>query len=306
MTSVIICTYNRAKSLQKTLHSLAAMTLPADWLWEVIVVDNNSCDDTRAVVAGFARTARFPLRYVFEGRQGLCQARNTGLTVARSEVIAFTDDDVTVAPYWLWHLKRTFDQFNCLGVGGRIIPVWTCQKPSWLELAGPQRLMSAIVSFDLGEEPREVKTPPFGANMAFKKLAFAKYGLFRTDLDRSGSNLLSGGDTEFGRRLLQGQERLVYAPHAVVYHPVEPQRTEKKYFQRWYFDYGRSSMRYPGVPANAPCYFGVPAYLLRRLCASFLHWAVTLNLRQRFHHKLRLYQVAGAIAESYRLARQGK
>jgi len=96
MTSVIICTYNRAKSLQKTLHSLAAMTLPADWLWEVIVVDNNSCDDTRAVVAGFARTARFPLRYVFEGMQGLCQARNTGLTVARSEVIAFTDDDVTV------------------------------------------------------------------------------------------------------------------------------------------------------------------------------------------------------------------
>jgi len=63
-------------------------------------------------------------------------------------------------------------------------------------------------------------------------------------------------------------------------------------------------MRYPGVPANAPCYFGVPAYLLRRLCASFLHWALTLNLRQRFHHKLRLYQVAGAIAESYRLAKQ--
>ena len=71
-------------------------------------------------------------------------------------------------------------------------------------------------------------------------------------------------------------------------------------------DYGRSSIRYPRIPANALCYFGVPAYLFRRLFASFLQWALTLNLRQRFHHKLRLYQVAGAIAESYHLAKQGK
>ena len=306
MTSVIICTYNRVNSLQKTLKSLEATVLPAELPWELIVVDNNSSDATRAVVEGFARTSRFPVRYVFEGTQGLCHARNTGITVARGEVIAFTDDDVTVDPYWLWHLTRTFDQYDCMGVAGRIVPVWTCKKPSWLEMDGPYRLMSAIVSFDLGEELCEIKTPPFGANMAFKKTAFEKYGLFRTDLDRSGSSLLSGGDTEFGRRLLQGQERLIYAPQAVVYHPVEPQRTEKKYFQLWYFNYGRSSIRYPGIPANAACYFGVPTYLFRNLFASFLQWALTLNLRRRFYHKLRLYQVVGAIAESYSFAKKDR
>src|SRR6266540_2548384 len=126
MISAIICTYNRANSLQKTLKSLEDLVVPANLSWELIVVDNNSRDDTRAVVEGFARTARFPVRYVFAGRQGLCHARNTGITVARGEVMAFTDDDVTVDPCWLWHLKRTFDQCDCMGVAGRIVPVWTC------------------------------------------------------------------------------------------------------------------------------------------------------------------------------------
>src|SRR5262249_35027180 len=157
---------------------------------ELIIVDNNSTDDTRAVVADFGRVSGIKVRYIFEAQQGLCYARNTGIKAAKGEIIAFTDDDVTVDPQWLRRLTSAFEQFECLGVAGKIVPVWPYQKPLWLQMEGPIRLMSVIVSFDLGEELCEIVIPPFGANMAFRKVAFEKYGFFRTDLDRSGNDLL--------------------------------------------------------------------------------------------------------------------
>jgi len=307
MISVTICTYNRASRLKEALKSLAAMSVPADLRWELIVIDNNSKDDTRAVVEDLAKTSGLPVKYIFEANQGLCHARNAGIKAARGEIIAFTDDDVTVDSYWLGHLKHIFDQFDCIGVAGKIVPVWTCKKPPWLESDGPTPLMSGVIlSFDLGEELRDINTPSFGANMAFRKIAFEKYGLFRTDLDRSGNSLLSGGDTEFGRRLLQGQERLIYVPQAIIYHPVEQHRIEKRYFQSWYFGYGRSSMRRTGISANAARCFGIPTYLFRSLLANFLHWVFTLSSQRRFYYKLELYRVAGEITESLSMARQGK
>src|ERR1700730_18373678 len=122
--SVVLCTYNRASSLGKTFESLRQMTVPPVLKWELIVVDNNSADNTYAAVTEFARTSGLNLRYVFESKQGLCHARTTGVANARGEIIAFTDDDVQVSPEWLQELKRTFSEFDCMGVGGKSIPAW--------------------------------------------------------------------------------------------------------------------------------------------------------------------------------------
>src|ERR1700722_16738649 len=101
IVSVIICTYNRCKSLATALESVAASKLPDSMDWEVLVIDNNSSDKTSEVAQGFCQ--RFPnrFRYFFEPRQGKSFALNTGIQAARGEVLAFTDDDVIVEPTWL-------------------------------------------------------------------------------------------------------------------------------------------------------------------------------------------------------------
>src|SRR5208283_4457645 len=102
--SVILCTYNRASILISALESIVAQTLPESVEWEVLVVDNNSCDQTREVVEDFCRRYPRRFRYVFEPNQGLSHARNSGIREALGEVLAFMDDDVTVEPGWLDNL----------------------------------------------------------------------------------------------------------------------------------------------------------------------------------------------------------
>jgi glucosyl-dolichyl phosphate glucuronosyltransferase len=96
--TIVICTYNRAALLQKALASLVVQTLPAAQ-FEVIVVDNNSTDDTAVVCAAFA--AQHPtllLRHVVETKQGLSHARNGGFAAAEAEYVTYLDDDAIAAP----------------------------------------------------------------------------------------------------------------------------------------------------------------------------------------------------------------
>src|SRR5438309_11018328 len=97
--SIVIPTYNRAEELRATLTSLAKIIAPA--AWEVIVVDNNSPDATRQVVA--EASANFPveLRYLFEPEVGRSAALNSGIKAAHGKIVATTDDDVRFEPDWL-------------------------------------------------------------------------------------------------------------------------------------------------------------------------------------------------------------
>jgi glycosyltransferase involved in cell wall biosynthesis len=294
MISVIVCTYNRSRSLKVTLASLQRMHVPADLTWELVVIDNNSSDDTEEVVRGYQRTAPFAVRYFFESTQGHSQARNRGIVEAKGVVLAFTDDDVIVDSHWLAELKQSYDRFDCLGVGGKIVPVWSSERPAWLREDGPYALMRAIVSFDPGEDASVLKTPPFGANMSFRRSAFEGYGLFRTDLGRRGARLMGTEDTEFGRRLLSGNERLIYNSRAIVHHPVQQERLTKRYFQRWYFEYGRASIRTGASPPGLVS--------LRDLTASLVRWATAIDPQQRFYYRLAAYRSLGRICESCRFS----
>jgi glycosyltransferase involved in cell wall biosynthesis len=307
MISVIVCTYNRSASLRNTLGSLAQQWLPDGTSWELIVVDNNSTDDTAETVKTFAATSNVSVRCVFEINQGLSHARNTGIRAAHGDIIAFVDDDVTVAPSWLCELRKTFDQFGCVGVGGRIVPVWVGQKPSWLESDGLHSLRSGtVVSFDHGEEPCELHTSPVGANMAFKRVAFERHGFFRTELGKRGNNLMIGEETEFCTRLLRAGDKLVYAPSAVVYHPVPKVRLKKSHFQSHYFNWGRYMARVNGFPEKAIRYFGVPRYLFRSLLAHICRWLFTFDSQRRFRYKLEVFESLGEISEAHRIAVESK
>src|SRR5687767_8869021 len=95
--TVLIATYNRAALLGATLDSLRTLRVRSGRRWEVAVVDNNSTDDTRAVVERRIADFPVPLRYLFEGRQGRSNALNAGIAAAEGQVIAMTADEGIVA-----------------------------------------------------------------------------------------------------------------------------------------------------------------------------------------------------------------
>jgi len=302
--SIIICTYNRAHSLRKVLESInKLLILPTEEV-ELIVVDNNSSDNTRRVTEEAIHSPVIQTKYIFEGKQGKSYALNTGIKAATGDVIAFTDDDVTVDSQWLVSMKDTFDRFDCIGIGGRIIPVWNLEKPAWFESEGPYKLMNVLVSYDLGPNYCVIEqkhVPPVGANYAFRREVFKTYGLFRTDLDRVGSSLLSAGDTEFVNRIIKHNGKVIYDPHATIYHPVEEHRLRKSYFQSWYFGYGRTLVRWNGIENGLVCYWGVPRYLLRLFSVQLFKWLFTFGEKTRFYQKLQLFKISGQIAEAYNL-----
>ena len=298
MVSVVVCTYNRSLELEKTLASLRALSVAPELSWELVVVDNRSTDNTAEVLKRFTATSRVSVRYVFEPEQGLSFARNTGIRTARGELLVFTDDDVVVHEHWLTGLLRIFAQFDCIGVAGRVVPIWRQPQPEWLGLEDQQ----AVVHFEYGEDPRTLDLrSPVGANMAFRRAAFEKYGLFRVDLGKTKNGFSGLEDAEFGSRLLKAGEKIVYAPQAIIYHPVEPARVRKNYILRWAYSEGRHQIRSRLWPQHAARYFGIPRYLFGSLLRNSFLWAVTRNKKRRFQHGLQVCQALGSIREAWRL-----
>lgn len=299
--TVVLCTYNRCESLRIALESIAASKAPEPFGWEAIVVDNNSTDGTPAVVAELSEQFPNRFRYIFEAAQGLSSARNRGIREARGEIIVFTDDDVTVEPDWLWNLTEKLRNGEFKVAGGRVLPAWSCPQPSWLPV---ELSRGVIVSFDYGAEPRELVEPPFGANMAFRKEIFEKYGYFRTDLGRCGDSLLSNEDTDFGRRLIKGGERIRYEPGAVVHHPVAENRLKKEYFLKWWYDKGRADVREQGKPPKDKWpILGVPFRHYVAIGSSTVKWLTDPRPMRRFYHKVCVWHYAGAIKEWLELGR---
>jgi glucosyl-dolichyl phosphate glucuronosyltransferase len=299
--SVILATYNRAESLKVALDSLSRMRNTHNLSWELLVVDNNSTDSTRNVVAECAKRSKFPIRYLFEKRQGRAIALNSGIVATHSTVVAFTDDDVLLHQDWLSSIKKTFDEFDCAAVAGRVLPLWNHPKPNWLVMEDQQ----AVVNFDLGDDLKQIDFAPLGANCAFRRDMFAKYGLFRSDLGVRGEiHTITCDDTEFGGRLTAAGEKITYCPTAVVYHPVDPDRTTKKYFLSWYYYNGVSLTRTSGLPDRGVFYLGVPRWHYREFAENLVRWITTPHQHERFQRKLKTYRSIGRIVESRRLSNE--
>lgn len=297
--TVLLCTYNRCQSLAKALDSVAASKLPESLEWEVLVVDNNSHDQSREVTEEFCQRHPGHFRYMFEPQPGKSFALNAGVREARGDVLAFMDDDVTVDSRWLQNLTAPLTDGKWTGVGGRIVPEQSFLLPRWLSLQDRYAL-APLAMFDLGPKTAQLTEAPFGTNMAFRRWVFNRYGDFRTDLGPQPGSEIRGEDSEFASRLLAAGERLCYEPSAVVYHSVPENRLKKEYFQAWWFDKGRADLRASGVPAETRWLVaGVPFVLFRRLAMWTLRGMVAFGCSRRFSSKLKVRYLAGQIAESY-------
>lgn len=297
--TVILCTYNRCESLAIALESVAASRMPDGVSWEVLVVDNNSKDETRRVVEDFV--TRYPgrFRYAFEARPGKSNALNSAVQKSSAPVLAFMDDDVQVEPDWLHRLTGVFEDPTYIGSGGKILPERGFDPPAWLDTSVPYSL-AALAMFDLGANPEELKEPPFGTNMAFRREVFVRYGEFRRDLGPQPGSEIRSEDTEFGMRLLRGGERIWYVPDAVVYHAVSSKRLTKAYFLSWWYGKGRGDVRESGLEGDGKLrLLGIPIVLLRRILVRGTRWLLSSSTTQRFTHKTKVWWLAGKIHEAF-------
>jgi glycosyltransferase involved in cell wall biosynthesis len=243
--TVLIATYNRSRLLDETLASLAQMRVPPALRWDVLVVDNNSTDDTRRVVE--RRASSFPVRlqYLFEGRQGRSSALNAGIAHAEGTVLAFTDDDVQVAEGWLEAASAPLmgRESSLAYTGGPVRPIWETEPPRWLDLSRGD-LWGTIAIQDHGAERfiyEQQRKVPLGANMAARHELFEQVGGFRADLGRTGGRLVLGQEVpELLLRAGGAGLRGMYVPEMQVRHHIPARRLEPAYFRRWWFGKGVS------------------------------------------------------------------
>jgi glycosyltransferase involved in cell wall biosynthesis len=310
--SIVIATYNRAADLRATLDSLAGLRPRGGW--EVIVVDNNSTDDTHAVVERAASAFPAPLRYLFEPEQGRSPALNTGIRAATGEIIATTDDDVRVEPDWLDRAAEGLERLDCDYVGGRVLPIWGAAPPPWLPDHGGKH-WAVIALLDYGAQPIEFGARvPLGVNMAFRREAVGRAGLFDERTGRRAGTLLGQEVREWCIRARAAGLRGFYLPQLAVRHLIPAARLNKAYFRRWFYWRGISramlyekaglDMEAPEQTAldvrTVPHVFGVPRYLYRKAIASVaacLRATLRRDAVGAFEHELWVWFFAGILRQ---------
>lgn len=240
LLSLIVATYNRSQQLLVTLQSVAAQTAPAA-LWECVVVDNNSTDDTAAQIEAFrASHPEVPLRYLFEKRQGLSWARNCGIAGTTGRIIAIIDDDERIVPGFVSAYIDFFTAHpDVAAAGGAIVAEYPSGRPDWMSPYTERPIANPI---DLGPQPRPFPHGriPGGGNMALQRWAVERYGAFDPSLGRRGGVLLGGEENELFERLARGGEKCWYVPGAVMYHIIPSSKLSPDYFDRLCFNIGVS------------------------------------------------------------------
>jgi glycosyltransferase involved in cell wall biosynthesis len=296
--SIILPTYNRAASLQRAIQALLRQDAPAR-AYEIVVVDNNSVDGTATLLAAIDDPR---LRTVRESRQGLSFARNAGIAAARGDIIAFTDDDVEVAPDWVSTILSTLDaRPDVDGVGGRVLPAWERARPSWLTRSH----WAPLALQDHGDQKRvfDRHRPVglIGANVALRRGALDRTGRFSTGVQRVGEGVGSTEDHDLLARLYAAGGRMLYTPRMLVLARIQPDRCERDYHRRWHQGHGRfhALMRLPETEASRFRVLGVPAHLLRAALRDAVAWTMSWIRRKTdaaFDAELRLRFFLGYVA----------
>lgn len=302
--SIVVCSYNRAESLRHTLAALCRQVVSPTCAWEILVVDNNSTDHTRAVVDEM-RSACPRIRYEFHPLQGLSHARNHGIGAARGAIILFTDDDVLPEPDWLETTLNGLWKYQADACGGYIAPIWEAPPPPWLT----ERFYGFLAVRTDRSDDFEITasgTLPFGANMAFRKTVFDRVGLFDTSRGRKGTVLASGEDGEMFERILAAGMKVMFLGGARVHHKVEAFRVTKRYFRRWRFQTSRNIAQSRGL-AGERRLFNIPLFVYPQLVRAVgrTMWGhLTKPRDEAFNREIVVFHFLGLMQGLYRAGRQ--
>lgn len=224
--SAIICTYNRSKLLAGTLESLVNQSLDRN-LYEIIIADNASTDNTKQTVMDYMdKCSDWSLRYIYESRQGLSNARNAGYKNAKAKYVAYIDDDAKADKHWLRNIVKAIEETEPDVLGGPIYPFYLTEKPKWF--------LDKYEIRSHGDTARFLENDEYisGSNIIFKKQLLHLLGGFDPDLGMKSTEIGYGEEIKLiieARKRL-GNIKIYYSPEIIVYHLVPAEKMTMKYF----------------------------------------------------------------------------
>lgn len=229
--SAVICSYNRARFIIQAVESIFNQDYDRS-LYEVIVVDNNSTDNTVQLLEEYRQQhPGYNFSYYVEKNQGVAYTRTRCAKEAKGEIVAYLDDDSIAQPGWLSTTVNFFaGHADVYSTGGKIIPVFLTGIPDWYS----KYFFGLVGNFDLGNQVKQMTGVryPCGANMAFRKKVFDEIGYFNTDLGRRGTGLLANEEKDIYLRIRAQGHKVYYLPGVQVLHSVESNKFDKNYVRR--------------------------------------------------------------------------
>jgi glycosyltransferase involved in cell wall biosynthesis len=274
--TIAICTWNRARLLERTLAQMQCLVIPPGVKAEILVVNNNCTDNTDEVIAQHRQS--LPIHALFEPTPGKSFAANRAVQEARGDLILWTDDDVLVDPLWVdAYLSAATRWPQAAYFGGVIEPWFEATPPGWIA-NNLKTLGMAYALNNHGEISRPFREDemPFGANMAIRKKAFESVS-FDSALGPSGNNQVRGEETALIRQLKRQGHVGIWVSEAKVKHCIPSSRLTRKYVWRYCVGHGRTMARRNGVPRGKWLY-GIPRWLVRQY---YEHWLKSVWLRLR-------------------------
>ncbi|GJM28679.1 MAG: glycosyl transferase family 2 [Cyclobacteriaceae bacterium] len=237
--SIIVCTYNRDKYLVKCLEHLSNQSAHND-VFEIVVVNNNSTDDTDRVCSDFKKNHHeIQFHYVTEKQQGLSICRNRGLKVSAGLLVSYIDDDAFADSDYVKNLIRYFREHPEVdAIGGKVTPVYQGDPPDWMS----RYLLPLVASLDKGEQSKPFGGVqfPIGANMAFRRSVFSEAEPFHTGLGRKGKFLGSGEEKDLFYRLKRRKCQIHYVSDVKVLHYIPESRLDPAYIKKMAQGIGQS------------------------------------------------------------------
>ena len=272
---VVVPTYNRSHLLRKALESLLKASVPSGLEVSILVVDNNSPDDTAAVVQALKSQSGPPIQYVREHKQGLSHARNAGIAAGTGELIGFIDDDEEVDEFWYEVIAREFADPATQFIGGPYLPNWVTPVPDWLP-PGYHAAIGAIPPKPRSRFGKEFGANLMGGNAVIRRDVFSTVGTYAPHLGRSNKGLLSEEDAELYRRLEKAGIQGIYVPDLVIYHYIAPDRLTRQYHRRWVLWRAVSQgLLDRTIPESVPYLAGVPRYRFGKVLRAL--WMMPRN-----------------------------
>jgi glycosyltransferase involved in cell wall biosynthesis len=234
--SIIVCTYNGSSRLQPTLENIFKQNIPEDILCELILVDNNSIDNSKEFAEQLVKDFNYgdKFTYLNESKQGLNYAVKRGITAAKYNWILLCDDDNHLDVNYISIGAKILASNNNIGaLGGIGIPLFESVKPSWFDKYSG--------SFAIGEQNKingkidSKSAAVYGAGSFLRKNILMKFyddGFQTIMSDRSGNKLTSGGDIERCFLIQLAGFDIWYDKNLVFHHLMPNSRMNWAYYLR--------------------------------------------------------------------------
>lgn len=279
--SVVVCCYNSALRLQPTLHHLVKQQIPEGFNFEIIVVDNNSSDNTVKVATDFFKensASAITFKIIKELQPGLNFARQCGINESAYDFVLLCDDDNWLFSNYVYHAFKMLNENKEIGIlGGTGIAVTEGDQPlpDWFE--------SYKTVYAVGEQAHttgditSTKGYSYGAGMTIRKKALYNIDLTKSLLtDRVGKSLSSGGDIELCYKVIINGYRIWWDSELKFYHYISADRLKLSYVKKFFNDTIGTTIRLHGLLYKANCF---PTFFDNKFKRKW-NWRVLLMIKE--------------------------